>query len=170
MEGNHMRLIPAALIVGVIAFIPSRGAAQPLQSFEDLGRRVRVGNQLLVEDSSGVTAMGRLTALTAEELTLETNAGERRFPSDAVATVAVRRSYAGRGALIGAGVGAVAGYLGDPEYRDFDLPALLGAGAGAIAGALIHRMKTVYRRPEKGASLAPAFSRGRVGAVVALRW
>jgi hypothetical protein len=82
----------------------------------------------------------------------------------------VRRSYAGRGALLGAGVGAVAGYLGDQEHHDFDLPALLGAGAGAIAGALIPRMKTVYRRAEKGASLSPEFSRGRVGAVVALRW
>jgi hypothetical protein len=132
--------------------------------------RVKVGDQLRVQDRSGAETTGRLTALTADEITLETDAGEQRFLRDAVATVAVRRSYAWMGAFVGAGVGAVAGWVGDTEHHDFDLPALLGAGAGAIAGALIPRMKTVYRGAGKEASLAPELSRRRVGVRVVLRW
>jgi hypothetical protein len=170
-----MRLVPVALILGLVALAPS-SAAQPSTSFEELGRHLRAGSKVRVEDRSGATTTGRFAALTADEIVVDTGSGRRRFPRDAVATVAVRRSYGRMGLLIGAGVGAalcipcVSG-----ENADKDAPVLtglIGAGIGGIAGALIPRMRTEYRAPDAPPSLvvAPAMSRRGTGIRVVLRW
>lgn len=159
--------IPGAWLLTVIALTSSPAAVWAQQSFADLGQRVRIGARVQVEQRTGETTTGRLKVLTPDEISVETDVGVRRFARDDVASVAVRRSYAGRCALIGAGLGGLLGYVGDSEHHDFDLPALLGAGAGALVGARIPRMKTVYR---VGSAIVPGFSAHGAGISVTLSW
>jgi hypothetical protein len=130
--------------------------AQPLQAFEDLALRVNLDDQLRIEDQSGIKASGRLTRLTRDDLTIQTDAGEKHFSRDVVREVAVRVHSLGRSALIGAGafaaLTAVAAARGNADVQPF-AAAALGAGAGLAIGALIPHMKTIYRG-EHGAPAA----------------
>src|SRR3989304_5341034 len=98
-----------ASFVGLMLPAPSQGSAQALESFDDLPLRVNLDDQLRVEDQSGVKATGRLTRLTADEITIHTDAGEKHFTREAVRQVAVRRRPLRLAVLIGAGAGAVTG-------------------------------------------------------------
>jgi hypothetical protein len=146
-------------------------AAQPLQSFETLALRVNLDDQLRVEDQSGVKATGRLTRLTRDEITIRTDAGEKRFTSDQVRTVAARGHSLLKSALIGAGIFAVLGAVAAATHGENGgtapvgaavVAAVVGAGAGLAIGALIPQMKTVYRRPEDRAPVPR--SRDAIGA------
>jgi hypothetical protein len=160
---------------------PSQGSAQALQSFEDLALRVDLDDRLRVEDQSGVAATGRLTRLTRDDIAIQTDAGERHFASGTVRAVAVRGHALRKGALIGAGVGAVLGPVAlcsrearegsASEGRGNCVLALVpfgavGAGVGLAVGALIAQMRTVYRAPESRASVPP--SAGAVGVQASL--
>jgi hypothetical protein len=142
-------------------------AAQPLQSFETLALRVNLDDQLRVEDQSGVKATGRLTRLTRDDITIQTDAGEKHFTSEQVRKVAVRGHSLGKSALIGAGVFAVLGVVAtatqgeDAGARPIGA-AVIGAGLGVAIGALIPQMKTVYRPPD-GRAAVPR-SRDDIGA------
>ncbi len=152
---------------GLVAFIalmlvgPSQGWAQALQSFEELALRVDLDDQLQVEDQRGDKATGRLTRLTRDEMAIQTDAGEKRFTSDTVREVAVRSHSLRKGALIGAGVFAVLGALAVCSHEgggDCIIVGPLGAGpigagVGLAMGALIARMRTIYRAPERRASV-----------------
>ena len=162
---------PVLVFVTALLGGPS-GPALPAADAQGLGAlvpRVKVGDQVRVEDTAGPMTTGRLTAIAPEGMTLETPAGEQHFKADAIAAVAVKRSYAGWAALVGFGAGCVIGYFTDPEFHDWDLPGLLGAAGGAIVGRFIPRMKTVYRAPGK-VSLEPQLSRTGVALVAAVRW
>ena len=149
-------------LCALVLLAPSQGSAQVLQSFEGLALRVNLDDQLQIEDQSGVKAAGRLTRLTREEIAVQTDAGERRFASDAVREVAMRSHPFRKGALIGAGVFAVIGALavcsheggGDCTIVGALGAAPIGAGVGLTMGALIPRMRTIYRAPESRASVA----------------
>src|SRR3970040_700718 len=104
-----MRVVLVALPSALVLLAPSLGAAQPLQSFQDLALRVNLDDQLRVEERSGARTTGRLTRLTRDAITSQTDAGEKRFASDTVRAVAVRGHTLRKGALIGAGVLAVLG-------------------------------------------------------------
>ena len=145
----------------LVLLAPSRGAAQALQSFEDLALRINLGDQLQVEDQSGVKATGRLTRLTRDDITIRTDAGEKYFTSETVREVAVRGYLLRKSALIGAGVGAVLGALAVCTHRGGGEcivtgpigAAPFGAGVGLAIGALHSRMRTIYRAPENRASV-----------------
>ena len=107
-----MRLLLVALPIALALLAPSPGSAQPLQSFQDLALRVNLDDRLRIEDESGARTTGRLTRLTRDEITISTDAGEKRFTSSTVREVAVRRSLRRKGVLIGAGVGAALGARG----------------------------------------------------------
>jgi hypothetical protein len=149
------------LCYALVLLAPCHGSAQALQSFEDLALRVNLDDQLQVEDQSGVKATGRLTRLTRDEITIQTDAGGKRFSSDAVREVAVRGHSLRKGALIGAGAFAVLGALAVCSHRgggDCIIigplgAAPIGAGAGLAIGALTSRMRTIYRAPENRASV-----------------
>lgn len=74
-------------LVALLLMAPAPGSAQELQSFQDLALRVNLDDQLRVDDRSGSEPTGRLTRLTADELTLQTAAGEKRFTREAVRQV-----------------------------------------------------------------------------------
>ena len=131
-----------------------------VQSFADLALRVNLDDRLRVDDQSGIGTVGRLTRLTADEIAIQTDAGEKRFTKEAVRGVAVHGHSFRSGALIGAAVFAAVGALavcvheGDGSCVIIGSlgAAPIGAGIGLIAGALVPRTRTIYRAPESGAS------------------
>jgi hypothetical protein len=144
---------------------------------EDLALWVNLDDQLRVDDRSGVGTIGRLTRLTADEITLQTAAGEKHFTRENVRQVAVRRQPLRMATLIGAGagaaIGAVAACTGEDREECVDAPILagaVGAGVGLAVGALIHKTTIVYPEPEKRTFIVPAISRGAVGVWVSRRW
>ena len=144
---------------------------------EDLALRVNLNDQLRVDDRSGVGTTGRLTRLTADEITLQTAAGEKHFTRDTVRQVAVRHQPLRMAVLIGAGagaaIGAVAGCAGPDREECADAPIIagaFGAGLGLAVGALIHKTTIVYPEPEQRTFIVPAISPGAVGVRVSRRW
>jgi len=156
---------------------PSQGAAQALQSFKDLALRVNLDDQLWVEDQSGVRTTGRLTRLTADEITLHTDAGEKHFTRETLRRVAVRHQPLRRAVLIGAGAGAATGAAvactGPRREECADAPILAGAfgeGLGLAAGALMHRTTIVYPEAERRTLVSPVIARADAGVLVGLHW
>ena len=161
------------------ASVPSSRAASGVQAslLEDLALRVNLDDQLRVEDRSGVTTTGRLTRLTADEITVHTDAGEKHFTRENIRQVAVRRQPLRMATLIGAGagaaIGAVAACTGEDREECADasiLAGAVGAGVGLAVGALIHKTTIVYPEPEKRTFIVPAISRRAVGVWVSRRW
>ena len=161
------------------ASVPRSGVTIGVQAslLEDLALRVNLNDQLRVDDRSGVATTGRLTRLTAEEITLQTAAGEKHFTRDTVRQVAVRHQPLRMAVLIGAGVGAatgaVAGCVGPDREECADALIMAGAPGAALGlavGALIHKTTIVYPEPEKRTLIVPAISRGAVGVWVSRRW
>ena len=161
------------------ASVPGAPAATAVHAslLEDLALRVNLDDQLRVEDQSGVRTIGRLTRLTADEITVHTDAGEKHFTRETVRQVAVRRRPLRMAVLIGAGVGAatgaVAGCTGPDREECADAPIIagaFGAGLGLAVGALIHKTTIVYPEPEKRTFIVPAISRGAVGVRISRRW
>lgn len=158
-----MRVGLVALPIALMLVAPSQGSAQALQSFDDLALRINLDDQLRVEDLSGVKATGRLTRLTADEIAIQTDAGEKRFTNDTVRAVALRGQALRKGALIGAGVFAVLGVVavcsrdahegsGNCVVGSLGFP-LFGAGVGLAMGAVVPQMRIVYRAPGNRASV-----------------
>ncbi|HLE77243.1 MAG TPA: hypothetical protein VJA65_02405, partial [bacterium] len=144
---------------------------------EDLALRVNLNDQLRVDDRSGVGTTGRLTRLTADEITLQTAAGEKHFTRETVRQVAVRRQPLRMAVLIGAGAGAATGAVAacaGPEREECaDAPIMagaFGAGLGLVVGALIHRTTIVYPEAEKRTLISPVISRDAGGVRVSLYW
>lgn len=157
---------------------PSRAASGVRASLlEDLALRVNLDDQLRVEDQSGGRTTGRLTRLTADEITIQTDAGEKHFPRDTVRQVAVRRYPLRMAVLIGAGAGAVTGAIaacaGSGREECADAPILasgVGAGIGLAVAALMPRTTTVFPEAEKRTLILPVISRDAVGVRVSRYW
>ena len=144
---------------------------------EDLALRVNLNDQLRVDDRSGVGTTGRLMRLTADEITLQTAAGEKHFTRQTVRQVAVRRQPFRMAVLIGAGAGAATGAVaactGPDREECADAPIVggaFGAGLGLAVGALIHKTTIVYPEAEKRTFILPVISRDAVGVRVSLYW
>jgi len=144
---------------------------------EDLALRVNLDDQLRVEDQSGVRTTGRLTRLTANDMTIQTAAGEQHFTRETIRQVAVRRQPLRMATLIGAGAGAAIGAVAactDREREECaDAPLMagaFGAGLGLAVGALMRQTTIVYPEPEKRTFIVPAISRSAVGVRVSRRW
>jgi hypothetical protein len=161
------------------ASVPPSGGALGVQAslLEDLALRVNLNDQLRVDDWSGVATTGRLTRLMAEEITLQTAAGEKYFTRETVRQVALRHHPLRMAVLIGAGVGAatgaVAGCVGPDREECADALIMAGAPGAALGlavGALIHKTTIVYPESEQRTFIVPAISRGAVGVRVSRRW
>jgi hypothetical protein len=161
------------------ASVPGSRAGSGVQAslLEDFALQVNLYDQLRVEDISGVRTTGRLTRLTADEITVQTAAGEKHFRRETVRQVAVRHQPLRMAVLIGAGAGATTGAVvactGPRREECADAPILagaFGAGLGLAAGALMHRTTIVYPEPEKRTLILPVISRDAVGVRVTRRW
>lgn len=144
---------------------------------EDLALHVNLDDQLRIEDQSGIRTNGRLTRLTDDDITIQTDNDEKHFTRATVRQVAVRRQSTRMGALIGAAAGAVLGaWTACRGGENADCPdgvillGGLGAGVGVGAGALIKRTTIVYPEPEKRALVLPVISRSAAGIRVSLHW
>ncbi len=154
------------------ASVPGSRAASGTRAslLEDLALRVNLDDQLRIEDQSGVRTTGRLTRLTADEITVHTDAGERHFTRETIRQVGVRHQPLRTAVLIGAGVGtatgAAAACRGPRREECADAPILagaVGAGLGLAVGALVHRTTIVYSEAEKRTLILPVISRDAVG-------
>ena len=174
---SRMRTIYRA--PGSGAAVPGSRAAGGVHAslLEDLGLRVNLDDELRVEDQSGVRTTGRLTHLTADAITVHTDAGERQFGRETVRRVAVRRQPLRMAVLIGAGagaaIGAVAACTGPDREECADAPIMagaLGAGLGLAVGALVHRTTIVYPEAENQTLVIPVISRDAAGVRVSRLW
>jgi hypothetical protein len=161
------------------ATIQGPHVTDPVQTsfLEDLALRVNLGDQLRIEDRSGIATTGRLTRLTADELTVQNDAGEKHFTRETIRQVAVRQRPLRTAVLIGAGAGSVAGAIaactGPNREECLDasiMSAALGAGLGLGVGALAHKTTTVYPEVEKRTSILPVILRDTVGVRVERSW
>jgi hypothetical protein len=144
---------------------------------EDLALRVNLGDQLRITNESGIVTTGRLTRLTADDITIQNHDGEKHFTRQTIRLVAVRHRPLRTAVLIGAGAGSVAGAVaactGPNREECVDAPimsAALGAGLGLAVGALVHKTTTVYPEVEKRTSILPVISRDTVGVRVGRSW
>jgi hypothetical protein len=144
---------------------------------EDLALRVNLGDQLRIEDRSGIATTGRLMRLTADDVTVQNDDGEKHFIRETIRQVAVRQRPLRTAVLIGAGAGSVAGAVaactGPNREECVDAPimsAALGAGLGLAVGALVHKTTTVYPDVEKRTSIVPVILHDSVGVRVGRSW
>ncbi|MCC7043951.1 MAG: hypothetical protein IT183_08815 [Acidobacteria bacterium] len=159
-----MRVLRIVLCAVAALLTPLYGAAQSLASFDDIGLRINLDDRIRIEDRTGTRTTGRLTRLTRDDIAIETDAGERRFPREDVREVARREPAYRRGAVIGAAVFAVLGAVATCAHEKGDncialgsvRAAPIGVGAGLAMSALIPRMRTVYRAPETTLSVPPS--------------
>jgi hypothetical protein len=159
--------------------IQPSGAAGGVQAslLEDLALRVNLDDRLRVEDQSGGSTSGRLMRLTADDITIQTDAGEKHFTRETIRQIAVRRQPLRMAVLIGAGAaaaaGAVAACTGQDREECVDAPIMagaVGAGLGLAVGALIHTTTIVYPEAERRTFVVPLISRDTVGVRVGRRW
>jgi hypothetical protein len=106
------------------------------------------GAKVVVKDKAGKTTKGRVSAITADAITVSQQGGAVVIDKQQVARVYADERSLGRSTLIGLGVGAGSGaaaggiMLAAAGTEDFDVPLLMGvltgigAGAGAVGGAI----------------------------------
>jgi len=173
-----------ARLLGALCLVMLAGpaAAQPAATFDDLAGRVKAGDRVQVERTSGAMVEGRLIQVAGEELRLDSAGGELTFPRADVRLVTVRRGRAGKCAKVGFAAGAalgaigLAGFSGETRAEDAMAGALMmSAFFGAIGaglGALSPSRTVVYWAPagRAGASvrLVPLVARGTKGLAVGL--
>lgn len=158
------------------ASVAGSSAAQA-SLLEDLALRVNLDDRLEIEDRSGARTTGRLIRLTADEITLRTNAGEKHFTRETVRQVALSHRPVRIAVLIGAGVGAATGAVaactGQEREECADasiLGSAIGAGLGLAAGALMQKTTIVYPQSEQRTLVLPVISRHAVGVRVSRVW
>jgi hypothetical protein len=159
--GARPRRTGLIVLLALLSAGPSRVGAQALQSFEELPLRVNLDDRLRIEDSSGARTSGRLSRLTRDELAIQTDAGEQRFTSDTVHSVAIRGHSLRKGALLGTGVVAVLGALATCSHEEGEIciivgalrAAPIGAGVGLAMAALTSRMNAPILTGAVGAGL-----------------
>ena len=186
--GAGLGLVAGALVPRMrTVYLAPQGAISPGRApapggvqaslLEDLGLRVNLGDQLLVDDRSGARTSGRLTRFTADEMTLQTASGEKRFGRENLRQVAVRHRPLRMAVLIGAAAGATAGAIAACTGQDREecpdawlIIGGLGAGAGLAVGALMHGTTVVYPDATRRGLIVPFVSRNAIGVRIIRRW
>jgi hypothetical protein len=148
----------AHLAAMLIVILPALAAAQePTKSFEQLGGVLDVGDKVRVTDTENREVSGKITALDAKSITLDT-AGGTTLSAERVRRVERLKRSKGYGCLVGIGAGAVGGLVfaasaetGEEATGGYLLPGI-GAGVGTLVGAFMTRSHEVYRAPSTSGS------------------
>jgi hypothetical protein len=137
---NCRVVVAASTILGLIFFLPSKAASQPLDESRAVGKRVRITGV------DGSRDTGRLVSLSDTEVVFRRNGQEERVALTQLERVERVRHHARNlafwGALIGGGVGFLAGAnssRGVQLAEGMLILAGVGGGGGAGIGALIAR-------------------------------
>jgi len=154
--------------------------AQEATTFADLPLRLNLGDEVGVEDRSGVVTWGRLARLSPDEIAVAAPPGaERVFPGASVRRVQKRGDSLGNGMRLGAVIGGVfgCGVFGafSGEFRSGDCAAAFlifggaGLGLGLVFDALHTGTTTVFSAPDNRAGRHRPFA-GGVAARATLSW
>jgi hypothetical protein len=134
---------------------------RPTESWPDLVERLAPGKPVTVTTGSGREVAGRVSAISADSLTLTVNGLSQQFAANDVRQLRRNGDSLWNGLAIGAAFGVTAGAFGDARYyecggpalcKDRQIPERLTFFAGAtITGILIDRFhrdrRTLYRSP-----------------------
>lgn len=74
-----MRPVIVALSMALLPALIPHGMAQPLQSFEEIGSRVNLGDRVRVRELSGAQFRGSLAGLTLDGISIRSGATFRRL-------------------------------------------------------------------------------------------
>ena len=171
----NRRVVLAILACFLLAFLPTLSAAQePVQSFDQLNTRLKVGDTVWVTDAEGREVKGNIRSIDAASLSLDGAAGPTFRAGDALTIAERRPDPLKNGTLIGlvvglgAGLALVAGICANGDCQGSPVGASLfyaGIGAGIGAGvdaAIPGRRQIVYRAgmvtPSARLSLAPVIT------------
>ncbi len=152
-----MRLL--FLMIGVAVGMSEPIAAQtiPAESFADLQKLLRPGQQVIVRDQADRKQVGRFVSMTTYDILLEfaprRQAEQRSFAEDAVSRVDIADSDL-NGVLIGGGIGLAVTVYQTARCDDCDAAIVLFGGGvnvsvGVVIGGLVDHLmhKTVFASP-----------------------
>jgi hypothetical protein len=174
--------IALVVIAGATAWATAASAAaQTTSSWPELMPKVNVDDQLLVKDTTGEVAKGRLLEITPNALILTVDGGRREIRADRI--VEIKRRHwddpVWTGLLVGLGVGIPCG-IAARSYAENEAgntgialvgPMLLGAGIGAGVDALLPARTRIYRiRPTAALSVVPIVAPRARGIRVSFRF
>lgn len=159
------------MVMLAVVGLAAAASAQEATTFADLPLRLNVGDEVGVEDQSGVVTWGRLERLTPEEIAVtSTPGGERVFPGASVRRVQKRGDPLWNGMRLGAIIGGVfgCGVFGafSGEFRSADCVSafVIFGGAGLGLGLGIDAMHTgtttVFSAPDNHAGWQRPFGGG----------
>ena len=140
--GINRRVDLAILACSLVAFLPIRAVAQePVQSFDQLKTRLKVGDTIHVTDAQGREIKGKVRGLGPSALTLDRD-GPAILQADSVRVIEKRtprpvKKGALWGLAVGAGLGATWALIGAQDPGDGSAGvgiAILGGLAGITAG------------------------------------
>ena len=139
------------------------------RTFPDVARCIEPGSTVHLTEVSGAKTTGRLASLSPDSMAILADGSRREVPEHQVARISRPVRRAGRGALLGLGVGLVLGLTmpGSEPAPEYGLVAAqgaaigvvvlagLGSALGAVGGAFIKGTNTVYEAPRERAPKRP---------------
>jgi hypothetical protein len=163
--------------------------ASSAQAYADeIRRRVKEGQKILIVDDQGRELTGRIGELRADALMLLVGRDRSDVPYDRILRIDRPRDGVSDGALKGLGIGVGLGLLAglaaaadDSDFLDFGFadvapiaaPVLGGIGAlfGLALDASIRHQPNLYRRTSATRiNLSPTVGRGRRGMAISVSW
>jgi len=182
------------IVIGLACFALCTGfcgtaqAQTTADSFGNLAGRLAASEKTVnVTTESGGKVKGKLLELSESSITMLVGRERRTLQKSEIQEVSEIRRHAGKGALIGTGIGAALGFVGVlaacPDCGDESLAFALagavayggmGAGIGALAGAATQTERVVYRAPtvQKAArvTVSPLVSKRGAGLNLAVQF
>lgn len=138
-----MMLVPHrssfGMCAALVALLPLTASAQPpARSFQELLRRVEIGDLVFVVDEFAVETKGKLGAVSSGSIALTVDGTRREFVDSTVTRIDRRRRDSVRnGLVIGFGSGAFVGFLAGRAADSPTCPlAGIECGQGAVLGTI----------------------------------
>jgi hypothetical protein len=195
MQNQMSPIVRACAFVGVVLLLtPGHASAQT--EADDIRAQVKEGQKVSITNDQGYEFNGRITAITADALTITPKeAPPMVVPYAQIVRIDHPHDTLENGALIGLTFGAALGVVAmvdeahrsctpdfgwggdcsDPTGESYIGGALFAGGLGLAVGvafdAMIRRDRGIYRRGERAqVGLSPVLARGRRGAVLSMSW